>query len=87
MTGCVRPPKKLSVAERAGDRVVGRGWRADDAPVLLGFGAACSVASALVYCLYITSDEVTRLYDHPDLLWLGLPIFLTRRIAFLVSNR
>ena len=54
----------------------GRGWSMADIPVLLGFGAACSVASALVYCLYITSDEVLRLYDRPDLLWLGLPIQL-----------
>lgn len=71
-----RMVEALDVANRDGDRIAGRGWRAEDAPVLLGFGAACSVASALVYCLYITSDEVTRLYDRPDLLWLGLPIFL-----------
>jgi hypothetical protein len=29
-----------------------------------------------VYCLYITSDEVQRLYQRPDVLWLGLPVFL-----------
>jgi 4-hydroxybenzoate polyprenyltransferase len=64
------------VADREEETVAGRGWTVPDIPVLLGFGAACSVASALVYCLYITSDEVRRLYDRPDLLWLGLPIFL-----------
>ena len=64
------------VADRAEERLGGRGWEVTDIPVLLGFGAACSVASALVYCLYITSDEVARLYGRPDVLWLGLPVLL-----------
>ena len=63
-------------AEREVDDLAGRGWSVQDIPVLLGFGAACSVASALVYCLYITSDEVRELYARPDWLWLGLPILL-----------
>jgi 4-hydroxybenzoate polyprenyltransferase len=63
-------------AEREVDDLAGRGWSVQDLPVLLGFGAACSVASALVYCLYITSDEVRELYARPDWLWLGLPILL-----------
>jgi 4-hydroxybenzoate polyprenyltransferase len=66
----------LGVADREEQRLGGRGWEVADIPVLLGFGAACSVASALVYCLYITSDEVLRLYAHPDVLWLGLPVVL-----------
>ena len=71
-----RMVESKGVAERDQESLAGRGWTVQDAPLLLGFGAACSVASALVYCLYITSDEVRRLYDRPDLLWLGLPIFL-----------
>ena len=71
-----RMAESLGVAEREQERLGGRGWEVDDVPVLLGFGAACSVASALVYCLYITSDEVFRLYGDPDVLWLGLPILL-----------
>jgi 4-hydroxybenzoate polyprenyltransferase len=66
----------LGVADREGERLGGRGWEVTDIPVLLGFGAACSVAGALVYCLYITSDEVVRLYARPDVLWLGLPVLL-----------
>ncbi|MGE3527437.1 MAG: hypothetical protein AB7I33_16085, partial [Gemmatimonadales bacterium] len=31
---------------------------------------------SLVYCLYITSAEVTLLYQHANLLWIGLPLFL-----------
>ena len=71
-----RMVESQGVAEREEEALAGRGWTVQDIPVLLGFGAACSVASALVYCLYITSDEVRRLYDRPDLLWLGLPVFL-----------
>lgn len=64
------------VAARDGEVLAGRGWEVADAPLLLGFGAASAVASALVYCLYITGDEVARLYARPDLLWAGLPILL-----------
>ncbi len=64
------------VTERDEPRLPGRGWLASDAPVLLAYGAASSVAAALVYCLYITGEEVLRLYSRPDVLWLGLPLIL-----------
>lgn len=54
----------------------GRGWRVEDLPVLVALGMACAVASALVYCLYITGEDVVQLYSRPDLLWLGLPVIL-----------
>jgi 4-hydroxybenzoate polyprenyltransferase len=56
--------------------VPGRGYRTDDVPVLLTVGTAAAMASTLVFCLYITSADVTKLYERPDLLWLGLPILL-----------
>ena len=71
-----RMVESLGVASRDEESLAGRGWTVGDIPVLLAFGAACSVASSLVYCLYITSDEVSRLYAQPDILWLGLPILL-----------
>ena len=71
-----RMVESLGVASRKEESVGGRGWTVHDLPVLLGFGTACSVAAALVYCLYITSDEVLLLYGRPDILWLGLPILL-----------
>jgi 4-hydroxybenzoate polyprenyltransferase len=60
----------------APDRVAGRGYRSEDLPMLRALGSAAVSASSLVYCLYITSDEVGRLYSSPDFLWLGLPILL-----------
>jgi 4-hydroxybenzoate polyprenyltransferase len=56
--------------------VAGRGYLAPDLPTLTSLGTAASMASSLVFCLYITSAEVTRLYNHPSLLWIGLPLFL-----------
>jgi 4-hydroxybenzoate polyprenyltransferase len=54
----------------------GRGYQNLDIPVLVALGAAAAIASSLVFCLYITSTDVVRLYRQPDLLWLGLPVLL-----------
>jgi len=54
----------------------GRRYVRADAPVLMTLGAGATMASALVYCLYITTDEVTRLYHRAGALWLGLPLML-----------
>jgi len=66
----------------------GRGWRVEDLPVLQGLGVASAVAGVLVYCLYITSPDVLRLYSEPDYLWLGLPLLLywLGRIWLLVAR-
>jgi 4-hydroxybenzoate polyprenyltransferase len=56
--------------------LAGRGWESRDGPVLMGLGTASAVASALVYCLYISGGEVSSLYARPDVLWLGLPVLL-----------
>lgn len=71
-----RAVEAQSARQQERDHVGGRGWRVEDLPVLVAMGAACAVAAALVYCLYITGDEVTRLYARPDLLWIGLPVLL-----------
>jgi 4-hydroxybenzoate polyprenyltransferase/phosphoserine phosphatase len=54
----------------------GRDYRTSDLPVLVGLGAAATVASAVIYCLYITGDDVLRNYSHPERLWGGLPLLL-----------
>jgi 4-hydroxybenzoate polyprenyltransferase/phosphoserine phosphatase len=54
----------------------GRGYRPQDLPVLLGLGLGSTVVSTLVYCLYITSEDVLRYYSRPDFLWGGLLILL-----------
>ena len=57
-------------------RIPGRGYQVGDIPVLQSLGTTSVMASALVYCLYITGAEVEVLYSRPDLLWIGLPILL-----------
>ena len=57
-------------------QVPGLGYGPVDVPVLMAFGAAAAVASALVYCLYITGEDVLRQYGHPERLWAGLPLLL-----------
>ncbi len=64
------------VSETSTKEIAGRGYAGPDLPMLTSLGTSASMASALVYCLYITSSEVTRLYRHPKLLWMGLPLFL-----------
>ena len=54
----------------------GRGYRPSDVPVLIAIGSASTVASMLVYCLYITGEDVLQLYRRPDVLWFGLPLLL-----------
>lgn len=54
----------------------GRGYSAEDIPVLTGLGLGATVVGGLVYCLYITSADVVRQYARPDLLWGGLLIYL-----------
>jgi 4-hydroxybenzoate polyprenyltransferase/phosphoserine phosphatase len=65
---------RRSPADDGGTR--GRGYQAADLPVLAALGAAGAAVSSLVYCLYITSDDIGQLYTRPDVLWLGLPILL-----------
>ena len=65
-----------AVPEGAGGFVSGRSYLRADVPALVALGAACTAASALVYCLYVTGDEAGRLYRHPDVLWVGLPLLL-----------
>ena len=63
-------------AERPDGKLAGRGWQVSDAPVLLTFGAGAAMATALVFGLYITGEEVVGMYARPDLLWLGMPMLL-----------
>ena len=58
------------------DVIPGRGYVAADLAILTSQGVSAGMASALVYCLYITGDEVIRLYAHSERLWLGFPILL-----------
>lgn len=66
----------------------GRGYRADDLPVLSGFGAAAGYSAVLVLALYTQTHQVQKLYEHPLLLW-GVCMLLLYWISrmLLISSR
>lgn len=69
----------VELSERPADdggAVAGRNYVRKDLTVLAGLGVASAVADTLVYCQYITGDDVTRLYARPDVLWIGFLILL-----------
>jgi 4-hydroxybenzoate polyprenyltransferase len=53
-----------------------RGYRQEDARVLLGLGIGTGLLSVQVLALYIYSPEVRELYARPGVLWLMCPIVL-----------
>jgi 4-hydroxybenzoate polyprenyltransferase/phosphoserine phosphatase len=68
--------KRVIELQAGGGDLPDRGYQKVDFPVLVAVGVAAAIASSLVFCLYITSTDVVRLYRQPDLLWLGLPVLL-----------
>jgi len=71
-----RVAELIAVPDGATGFLQGRSYLRADVPALVALGAACTAASALVYCLYVTGDDAARLYAHRDLLWAGLPLVL-----------
>ena len=57
-------------------RILGRGYTAEDAPVLLSLGSAAGYAAVLILSLYINSADVDGLYPNRWALWMILPPFL-----------
>jgi hypothetical protein len=53
-----------------------RGYREDDARVLLALGVGTGLLAVQVLALYIYSPEVRQLYGRPELLWLVCPVLL-----------
>jgi 4-hydroxybenzoate polyprenyltransferase len=52
----------------------GRGYLVTDLEQLRSFGTASAYAAVVVFAIYITGPEVTRLYRVPRLLWLCVPL-------------
>jgi len=41
-------------------------------------GLSSGMLSVLVLALYINHDKITRLYEHPEVLWIVCPLLLYR---------
>lgn len=61
---------------RGEDVVPGRDYSASDVDLLRSMGVSTGMLAVLVLALYLTSEQVVRLYRHPRLLWLVCPILL-----------
>jgi 4-hydroxybenzoate polyprenyltransferase/phosphoserine phosphatase len=52
----------------------GRGYFVTDLDQLRSFGTASAYAAVVVFAIYITGPDVVKLYRHPNLLWLSVPL-------------
>ncbi|MBU2741632.1 UbiA family prenyltransferase [Acidithiobacillus albertensis] len=73
----VKRYSELLTLKRSGKLTThGRGYHVEDLVMLMGFGVASGFMAVLVSALYINSDKVRILYQHPAFLWLVSPILL-----------
>ena len=54
----------------------GRGYEIADLAQLRSFGTASAYAAAVVFAIYISGPDVEKLYRHPNLLWLSVPLII-----------
>jgi 4-hydroxybenzoate polyprenyltransferase len=70
LTLAKRHVEVMRLSERAAERTEGRGYRGDDWPLTLTFGAATGVAGVLILVLYLVNEAFpAALYDWPQWLW------------------
>jgi 4-hydroxybenzoate polyprenyltransferase len=71
------PPRGDDTAPRAGAiSSTRRGYASADLDILSALGVASGLVAVLVVALYVSSADVTRLYRHPERLWLLCPLGL-----------
>jgi len=54
----------------------GRGYRPEDLEILTTLGAASGYIAVVVLALFVSSDDVTKLYANPSYLWATCPLLL-----------
>jgi 4-hydroxybenzoate polyprenyltransferase len=62
--------KRASELAKVTEAVRGRGYRPDNRVPVSAMGVASGYVSVLVLALYVTSQDVRRLYTHPAWLWM-----------------
>ena len=63
-------------AIKESDKVLGKGYCSEDAPILFSFGTATGYISVLVLALYIQDQHIISMYAEPRFIWLACPILL-----------
>lgn len=73
---CAKRYGELASKDEAETQVPGRGYYYGDRELIGLLGVSSAVTSVLVLALYVTAQEVVRLYSHPALLLLTCPLVL-----------
>lgn len=70
------------------DRVPGRNYWVSDLQIITSIGPACGLIAVLIFCLYMNSPEVLKLYPRPEALWLIVPVLIywNTRVWFLAGR-
>lgn len=73
---------------KVGERIAGRGYRAEDQEIIAQAGMAAAFSAALVLALYIDSVAVKEQYAYPEMIWPLAPIvlYMTMRIWILARR-
>ncbi|MGB3502296.1 MAG: UbiA family prenyltransferase [Mesorhizobium sp.] len=73
---------------KVGERIAGRGYRAEDQEIIAQAGMASAFTSAAVLALYIDSSAVREQYAHPEMIWPLAPmvLYMTMRIWILARR-
>ncbi len=66
----------LVLSPEKGQSIRGRSYQLQDLETLAQFGSASGFLAVLVMALYINSEQVSSLYNHPKLLWVFCPLLL-----------
>lgn len=79
----------LGVEDTGGEVIKGREYRITDLRIIESVGPASGYLSVMVFCNYLDSDMVRRLYPQPQILWLEAPLLLywITRIWFIARRR
>jgi 4-hydroxybenzoate polyprenyltransferase/phosphoglycolate phosphatase-like HAD superfamily hydrolase len=73
----VKRQAELVDAAKAGKlKIAGRGYHPDDLELVSQLATSSGLVSVLVITLYLSSDAVTRIYSHPQMLWGVTPVLL-----------
>jgi 4-hydroxybenzoate polyprenyltransferase len=70
-----RQAELVDLVSRGKKHIAGRGYSADDLPVISMIAIAAGYISAVLTVLYVSSSDVIKLYANPQLLW-GISVVL-----------
>lgn len=74
---CIKRFSELLVLQQRNEnRTWGRGYSVGDIEQVASFGSASGYISVLVLALYVSSQEVVKLYHNPQVIWLACPLLL-----------